>query len=345
MPFLACVVAQRITEYWQQHIWAKVLRGPGSEHAFPDSSVERGRRPSASLSSTSMLASDAQQDGWEGLILPIDVQYDSDESDLAGSESSDSESGETGAEGLHYQIHLIEDTEGSLAPWIPDFDIMMAQLPTSMASHIFADAMGRLLWAPLEAMSLRLLTRNWRSRLGLPDFDILEVNLWNQPSRMLALNFAGVQTLHLALLTSELTGRRPHDIPGRRRRLLSTFVRCTASDIGFFRHSRRSQDTPDSGRTRDEYTAFLAATAATAAALVKNLRQHLHRRSFLESATLHLSLAHSLGLRYNPSLVLLHGQLPGSVRSSVEQSLSSLIEARSDHDCDDNSACITCDIQ
>lgn len=92
------------------------------------------------------------------------------------------------------------DTRGSISGRGPMYqDTLLTQLPALVASHIFTDAVLRLLIAPYEATALRLVARTIRLRQGLPCTDIFGVNLLNGLSRTLVTNFLGIQFFHLVL--------------------------------------------------------------------------------------------------------------------------------------------------
>ncbi|KAF4444482.1 hypothetical protein F53441_11122 [Fusarium austroafricanum] len=227
-PFLVWVMTQRLIRDWRPQIWARIFRRlpntgspPGMttswvpadrsrerpEHrrtrsAVDDVSpirpidgqmpsdtgpVEAVRRPSTFSARGDDYASDEEDnEGVSATLISFDVE--------ATAETSEAPPGLWSAE-----LRPSVDARGTLMPTTTYCDTMLTQLPPLIASHIFADAILRLVTAPWEATALRLIARTFRQRLGLPTHDICGINMLSQINLTFAINFLGTQVLHLAL--------------------------------------------------------------------------------------------------------------------------------------------------
>ncbi|KAM0221864.1 hypothetical protein ACHAPQ_004742 [Fusarium lateritium] len=227
-PFLVWVMTQRLIRDWRPQIWARIFRRlpntgspPGmtagwipaerprerpehrrSRSAVDDVSpirpidgqmpsdtgpVEAVRRPSTFSARGDDYASDEEDnEGVSATLISFDVE--------ATAESSEAPPGLWSAE-----LRPSVDARGALIPANTYCDTMLTQLPPLIASHIFADAVLRLVTAPWEATALRLIAHTFRQRLGLPAHDICGINLLSQLNLTFAINFLGTQVLHLAL--------------------------------------------------------------------------------------------------------------------------------------------------
>ncbi|KAM0260114.1 hypothetical protein ACHAPA_010431 [Fusarium lateritium] len=149
--------------------------------------VEAVRRPSTFSARGDDYASDEEDnEGVSATLISFDVE--------ATAESSEAPPGLWSAE-----LRPSVDARGALIPANTYCDTMLTQLPPLIASHIFADAVLRLVTAPWEATALRLIAHTFRQRLGLPAHDICGINLLSQLNLTFAINFLGTQVLHLAL--------------------------------------------------------------------------------------------------------------------------------------------------
>jgi hypothetical protein len=72
-------------------------------------------------------------------------------------------------------------------------------MPAVIATHLLSDAVTRVLMAPYEATALRLVARTFRSRQGLPTWDIHNANMLSGLTGTALVNFFGVELLHMNL--------------------------------------------------------------------------------------------------------------------------------------------------
>jgi hypothetical protein len=87
---------------------------------------------------------------------------------------------------------------GPVAPPIY-VDTMLTRLPACLASDIFTVITSYVVVAPYEAMALRLVARSYRQSMGLPFDDIYEPNIFHSITWRGALNFVGIEFLHLSI--------------------------------------------------------------------------------------------------------------------------------------------------
>jgi hypothetical protein len=78
-------------------------------------------------------------------------------------------------------------------------DTMLTRLPACLAADIFTVIAGYIIVAPYEAQALRLIARAFRTRMGLPTFDIYEVGTLSGLTRGLLTNFVGIEFVHLVI--------------------------------------------------------------------------------------------------------------------------------------------------
>ncbi|KAH6689613.1 hypothetical protein F5X68DRAFT_204052 [Plectosphaerella plurivora] len=90
---------------------------------------------------------------------------------------------------------------GSGGPVAPPIyiDTMLTRLPACLASDIFTVITSYVVVAPYEAMALRLVARSYRQSMGLPFGDIYEPNIFHSITWRGALNFVGIEFLHLSI--------------------------------------------------------------------------------------------------------------------------------------------------
>ncbi|EEU44360.1 uncharacterized protein NECHADRAFT_48505 [Fusarium vanettenii 77-13-4] len=150
--------------------------------------VEAVRRPST-FSMRDDFSDEDENEGANATLISFDVE--------ATEASSDGPQGLWSAE-LRPSVN---DARGLSSPSY--VDTLLTQLPPLLANYIFSEAAIRILTAPYESMSLRLLARTFRLRLGLPSHDIFNVNLFSGLNSTLVINFLSSQFIHL-VLCSEL---------------------------------------------------------------------------------------------------------------------------------------------
>lgn len=236
-PFLVWVMTQRLIRDWKPQIWAEIFkklpstvfygkrvpppppppsirRGNssrenrsqsssgddrvgedettvgathGSEAIDESDPAERPRRPSAAATTGDDFASDEEDnEGVSATLISFDVE---------ATESTDAPAGLWSAE--------LRPSQNSLPAGVPQpvyLDTLLTQLPALMASHILTDAIARIIIAPYEATALRLAARAYCLRHGLPYGHILSTNLLSGLGWVSAVNFLGVELLHLSLL-------------------------------------------------------------------------------------------------------------------------------------------------
>ncbi|SCO33193.1 uncharacterized protein FFMR_02837 [Fusarium fujikuroi] len=227
-PFLVWVMSQRLIRDWRPQIWARVFRwlpntgslpgvtnswmqadrsGDRSEHRRARSTiddvspirpidgqmpndtgpVEAVRRPSTFSARGDDYATDEEDnEGLSATLISFDVE--------ATAETSEAPPGLWSAE-----LRPSVEARGALMPTTTYCDTMLTQLPPLIASHIFTDAVLRLVTAPWEATALRLMAHSLRQRFNLPTHDVCEINLLSHLDLTFAINFLGTQVLHLAL--------------------------------------------------------------------------------------------------------------------------------------------------
>ncbi|RTE76910.1 hypothetical protein BHE90_008601 [Fusarium euwallaceae] len=150
--------------------------------------VEAVRRPST-FSMRDDFSDEDENEGANATLISFDVE--------ATEASSDGPQGLWSAE-LRPSVN---DARGLSSPSY--VDTLLTQLPPLLANYIFSESAIRILTAPYESMSLRLLARTFRLRLGLPSHDIFNVNLLSGLNSTLVINFLSSQFIHL-VLCSEL---------------------------------------------------------------------------------------------------------------------------------------------
>ncbi|KAF5027859.1 hypothetical protein F66182_47 [Fusarium sp. NRRL 66182] len=227
-PFLIWVMTQRLIRGWRPKIWARIFRrlpntgsSPGvttswipadrpherSEHQrsrsvsdnvspirpvagqVPNDTgpVEAVRRPSTFSARGDDYASDEEDnEGVSATLISFDVE--------ATAESSEAPPGLWSAE-----LRPSVDARGALVPATAYCDTMLTQLPPLIASHIFTDAVLRLVAVPWEATALRLIAHSLLRKIGVPTNGICGSNFFSQLNLTFAINFLGTQVLHLAL--------------------------------------------------------------------------------------------------------------------------------------------------
>jgi len=149
--------------------------------------VEAVRRPSTFSARGDDYATDEEDnEGLSATLISFDVE--------ATAETSEAPPGLWSAE-----LRPSVEARGALMPTTTYCDTMLTQLPPLIASHIFADAVLRLVTAPWEATALRLMAHSFRQRLNLPTHDVCEINIFSHLNLTFAINFLGTQVLHLAL--------------------------------------------------------------------------------------------------------------------------------------------------
>ncbi|KID87590.1 hypothetical protein MGU_05239 [Metarhizium guizhouense ARSEF 977] len=116
--------------------------------------------------------------------------------DVEASESQDAPPGLWSAE---LRPSAGSDSRSNGSPQPIYLDTLLTQLPAAMAAHVLVDAVSRVLMAPYEATALRLVARSFRSRQGLPCWDIYNANMLSGFTSTALVNFLGTQLLHLTL--------------------------------------------------------------------------------------------------------------------------------------------------
>lgn len=131
--------------------------------------------------------------------------------------SDDDEDGGVSATLISFDVEATDSTDAPPGLWSaelrpstgPDsayghasvqyMDTMLTRLPACLASDIFTVISGYVLVSPYEALSLRLVARSYRSRMGLPFDDIHEINIFSGMTLKGITNFLGLEFLHLVI--------------------------------------------------------------------------------------------------------------------------------------------------
>ncbi|KAH7165996.1 hypothetical protein EDB81DRAFT_269387 [Dactylonectria macrodidyma] len=155
---------------------------------LPDTPVEAVRRQSTfSVRGDDYASDEEEMEGVSATLISFDVE---------ASESTEAPAGLWSAE-LRPSVASDANAAANAQPLY--LDTMLTRLSPLMASHIFTDAVARILMAPYEATALRLLARTYCLREGLPYGDICNVNLLSGLSMTAILNFLGVEFIHLSI--------------------------------------------------------------------------------------------------------------------------------------------------
>ncbi|KAF6804727.1 hypothetical protein CMUS01_14784 [Colletotrichum musicola] len=158
---------------------------PEANDAAP---VQAVRRPSAFSSRGDDYGSDDEEDGGvSATLISFDVEA-TDSTDAPPGLWSAELRPSTGPEGPGYGHASVQYT-----------DTMLTRLPACLASDIFTVIAGYVLVSPYEALALRLVARSYRHRMGLPAFDIHEVNIFSGMTMRGFTNFLGLEFMHLVI--------------------------------------------------------------------------------------------------------------------------------------------------
>ncbi|KAK7409585.1 hypothetical protein QQX98_008247 [Neonectria punicea] len=234
-PFLVWVMTQRMVRDWKPRIWTSIFgklpntgfsgrrippppppppwrptnehsrrrsepphraRDPGDEVSplrpvdgqLPETPVEAIRRHSTFSGRGDDYASEEEEmEGVSATLISFDVE---------ASESTEAPAGLWSAE-LRPSVAADPNLAASTQPLY--LDTMLTQISPLMASHVFTEAVARVLMSPYEAAALRLLARTFCLRQGLPCDDIFNVNLLSGFTMTTLINFLGIEFLHLSL--------------------------------------------------------------------------------------------------------------------------------------------------
>ncbi|KAH6987617.1 hypothetical protein BKA56DRAFT_669239 [Ilyonectria sp. MPI-CAGE-AT-0026] len=155
---------------------------------LPDTPVEAVRRQSTFSARGDDYASDEEEmEGVSATLISFDVE---------ASESTEAPAGLWSAE-LRPSVASDANTVANSQPLY--LDTMLTRLSPLMASHIFTDAVTRILMSPYEATALRLIARTFCLRRGLPCDEICNVNLLSGLNLTTLINFLGIEVLHLTI--------------------------------------------------------------------------------------------------------------------------------------------------
>ncbi|KAF4465548.1 hypothetical protein FALBO_7599 [Fusarium albosuccineum] len=225
-PFLVWVMTQRMVRDWRPQFWGRIFRklpNTGSPGIIPTwvpaeraTRTEQPQSRGVNSDASPLRAVDGQvpSDGPVEAVRRASTfsargdEYDSDEEDNEGVSATlisfdveASESNDAAPPGL-WSAELrasASDARSALVPQTTYYDTMLTQLPPLIATHVFSDAVIRLLTAPYEAMALRLVARTFLLRLGLPCSHVCGSNLLSHLNLTSATNFLATQVIHLAL--------------------------------------------------------------------------------------------------------------------------------------------------
>lgn len=231
-PFLVWIMTQRMMRDWRRQLWHQIFsRLPNTRRLFPPpppppplnhanedlapetvpnhdralndevsplrtvdghqpdhGAVEAVRRASTfSARGDEYISDEEENEGLTATLISFDVE---------ATETTEAPAGLWSAE---LRPSALPDARGPVNRGPMYQDTLLTQLSALVASHVFTDAVLRLLIAPYEATALRLVARTIRLRQGLPCFDIFGVNLFDGLSRTLVTNFLGVQFFHFLL--------------------------------------------------------------------------------------------------------------------------------------------------
>lgn len=130
---------------------------------------------------------DGDNEGVSATLISFDVE---------ATESSDTPPGLWSAE---LRPSVAPEPRSTAAHQSLYFDTCLTQLPPLIGSDILTYSVVRILSAPYEATALRMVARAFRLRQNLPCDDISSVNLLSGLTWTFAVNFFGLEFLHLAL--------------------------------------------------------------------------------------------------------------------------------------------------
>ncbi|TDZ40032.1 hypothetical protein C8035_v004937 [Colletotrichum spinosum] len=155
--------------------------------AAEDAPAEAVRRPSVFSIRGDEYGSDEEEDGGVSTTL---ISFD-----VEATEATDAPPG-----GLwSAELRPSSGPDGSAHLSAQYLDTMLTRLPACLASDIFTVISGYVLVAPYEALSLRLVARSYRRRMGLPVFDIHDVGIFSGITLKGLTNFLGLEFLHLVV--------------------------------------------------------------------------------------------------------------------------------------------------
>ncbi|KAI5461357.1 hypothetical protein BGZ63DRAFT_414125 [Mariannaea sp. PMI_226] len=158
---------------------------------IPDTPVEAVRRQSTFSARGDDFASDEEDmEGVSATLISFDV------------EASDAAEAPAGLWSAELRPSVAPDPNGVQVLYL---DTTLTQLPPLMASHLFTEALSRLLIAPYEGIALRLLARTWCVAHGLSVNNIYRASLFSCLNGNAVINFLGSEFLHFSVL-SELWG-------------------------------------------------------------------------------------------------------------------------------------------
>ncbi|KAH7318485.1 hypothetical protein B0I35DRAFT_432190 [Stachybotrys elegans] len=238
-PFLVWVVSQRLTRHVRQTLWTQVyyrlakIGSPGmSSLPLPAMAF-----PNTGLPPVPLALGEAHHEADDMVQVVDDTQEElpAEPDSLPGpfeavrrqsifsvrGGGDDYASEEEEHEGLSAALITFDVEEATDAPaglWSAElrptqgdgrsgsaqplyFHTLLRQLPVRLAGRIFTDAILRVLIAPIEATALRLAARMYQSRDGLITPAIYTVGPLRGLSWTAAVNFVGVEFLHLSILS------------------------------------------------------------------------------------------------------------------------------------------------
>ncbi|KAM4056248.1 hypothetical protein HRG_003168 [Hirsutella rhossiliensis] len=230
-PFIVWVMAQRMLREWKPQIWSHVFRwipntmfrgkkapplpppslppppplsttfpGPsqgGNEQQAPAGdegtqqngvSRSRGSEPNPTDPGDDYASDEDENEGVSATLISFDVE---------ATESADAPPGLWSAELRPSQFQEPRTCACQHHPLY--LDTLLTQLPALIGSHIFTDAITRLVMTPYEATALRLVARTLRLNQGLSSQDIHAASLLSGLSWTTAMNFFATEFLHLVL--------------------------------------------------------------------------------------------------------------------------------------------------
>ncbi|PHH91905.1 hypothetical protein CDD83_9848 [Cordyceps sp. RAO-2017] len=170
---------------------AQETGAPGPQDQDPTAAGRTGevaRRASLFSARGDDYASDEDEnEGVSATLISFDVE---------ATESADAPPGLWSAE---LRPSVAPDSRANASQQPVFLDTLLTQLPALIGSHIFTDAVTRLLTTPSEATALRLIARSLRLRQGLSCQDMYPVGILSGFSWNLAVNFLATELLHLVL--------------------------------------------------------------------------------------------------------------------------------------------------
>lgn len=162
----------------------------GADAANHPDSVEAVRRPSSYSTRGDDYASD-EEDTAEGVSATL-ISFDVEATESAPDAP-------TGLWSAELRPSAVQDLRSSANQPSVYLDTMLTRLPASVAAHVLAGAVARLVLVPYEGAALRLASRTWRLHQGLPSSDIYGPNMLREATWISVVNFLGCQLLHLTL--------------------------------------------------------------------------------------------------------------------------------------------------